>query len=319
MMVDICVIMSVYNEPLLYVKQSVESILNQTKHDFKFVIVCDNPRRLELIEFLDNYRQKDQRIVLFINLKNSGLAKSLNTAFRLVEAKYYARMDADDIAYPMRLERQFEYMEENPTCDIHSSCRTLIDDMQVEIRQEIPHKLTSKDMKKVLLKGCPITHPTIMVRREVYQKLAGYRDLPVAEDYDFYLRALNAGFTIEKTADVLLSYRINPASLTHSNVYKTICLTHYIQSLYRKRLKGQEDSYSKEGVNEFVNRLQLDNPFFVKKRNAIWEKFKAFQSQKNYISLLFLLIRTPWLLRYVAEGIVYKYTLNKFRKVSTNV
>lgn len=318
-MVDICVTMGIYNEPLEYIEQSIESILGQTKKEFKLVIICDNPERLEIATYLQAYQQKDSRILFHINEQNIGQAASVNKAINLVDAKYYARLDSDDVAYPERLEVQFTYMEANQDCAIVSSCHSLLNDSQLAYQDEIPYQLSPHGLRKILLWGCPILHSSIMVRGEVYRKLGGYRSLPVAEDYDFYLRALTAGYNIEKTSDVLLAYRINPNSLTHSNIYKTICLTHYIRRTYRERLRKGRDSHSEEKILAFVNQYQLDNPVYIQKRNQIWEKFKAFQSQKKYISLLFLLMGTPWLSRYVLEGIFYKYTLNKFRKVKPHV
>ncbi|HEL2734469.1 MULTISPECIES: glycosyltransferase [Streptococcus] len=318
-MVDICVIMSVYNEPLEYVEQSIDSILNQTKKDFQFLIICDNPMRSELLEFLSDYEMVDSRITISVNDTNIGLAASLNRAINLVEARYYVRMDADDVSFQHRLEVQFAYMEANKDCAIISSCHSLLNDSQLAYQEEIPYQLSPHGLRKILLWGCPILHSSIMVRGEVYRKLGGYRSLPVAEDYDFYLRALTAGCNIEKISDVLLTYRINPNSMTHSNIYKTICLTHYIRRMYRERLRKGQDSHSEEKLLAFVNQYQLDNPVYIQKRNQIWENFKAFKSKKQYLFLLFLLIKTPWLSKYVLEGIFYKYTLNKFRKVIPHV
>ncbi|HEL1986504.1 TPA: glycosyltransferase, partial [Streptococcus suis] len=289
-MVDICVIMSVYNEPLEYVEQSINSILSQTKKAFQFLIICDNPMRSELLEFLSDYEMVDSRITISVNDTNIGLAASLNRAINLVEARYYVRMDADDVSFQHRLEVQFAYMEANKDCAIISSCHSLLNDSQLLYQEEIPYQLSPEGLRKILLWGCPILHSSIMVRGEVYRELGGYRSLPVAEDYDFYLRALTAGYNIEKISDVLLTYRINPNSMTHSNIYKTICLTHYIRRMYRERLRKGQDSHSEEKLLAFANRHQLDNPVYIQKRNQIWENFKAFQSQKKYISLLFLLM-----------------------------
>lgn len=106
--------MSVYNEPVDWMRQAIESILNQTYKDFEFIIVNDNPEREENQLVLNEYRDKDSRISVLCNDQNIGLTKSLNKGLENANCEFVARMDADDIAFPDRLKLQLQYLLNNP-------------------------------------------------------------------------------------------------------------------------------------------------------------------------------------------------------------
>lgn len=105
----ISVVMSVYNGER-YLGEAVESIFNQTFSDFEFIIINDGStdRTPEILTEIDDPRAK------VINQPNRGLTASLNRAIRLAKGEYIARMDADDISEPTRLERQVEVLDRDP-------------------------------------------------------------------------------------------------------------------------------------------------------------------------------------------------------------
>ena len=104
----ISVIMTAYNTEK-YIKEAIESILNQTFKDFEFIIVddgsTDNTRLI-----IEEYAKKDRRIKILYNKKNLGIVKSLNKAIAIAKGKYIARMDSDDVSKLNRLEKQFVFM-----------------------------------------------------------------------------------------------------------------------------------------------------------------------------------------------------------------
>ena len=109
----ISVIMSVYNEPLDWVQESIDSILQQTFGNFEFIIINDNPNNKELFDFLITNKIKDNRIIIINNDENIGLTKSLNKGLERAKGEYIARMDADDISLPERLEKQINFLNTN--------------------------------------------------------------------------------------------------------------------------------------------------------------------------------------------------------------
>ena len=118
----ISVIMSTYREDEQFLRKAIESILIQTYTEFEFLIVADDPKNNELIEILREYEKKDARIHIYINKKNMGLANSLNALLKVAQGEFIARMDADDISMPDRLENQIVYMRQHQadviSCDV---------------------------------------------------------------------------------------------------------------------------------------------------------------------------------------------------------
>ena len=104
-------VMPVFNTPVSYLKEAVDSILTQTVKDFEFIIINDGST-YSCKEYLESL--SDPRIRIIHNEKNLGITKSLNIGLREARGKYIARMDDDDISIPIRFEKQFAFMESNP-------------------------------------------------------------------------------------------------------------------------------------------------------------------------------------------------------------
>ena len=117
----VSVVMSFYKEPLQWMNLALDSILDQTFRDFEIILICDNPDYKEGIAYAQKRAEQDSRVRLIINDTNIGLTKSLNKGIRLAEGKYIARMDADDIAFPQRFEKQVEFLENNPDVSVCAS------------------------------------------------------------------------------------------------------------------------------------------------------------------------------------------------------
>lgn len=179
--------MSVYNG-LPYLKEAVASILSQTYKNFQFIIV-DDASTDETWKYLKNL--KDKRIKLIKNKKNLGLAASLNIALRAAQGDYVARMDADDISLPQRLENQVKFLLKNPQIDICGTWAKLIDENNQIIGKV--HKPTNDEkIKKMNTWITGLIHPTWLARRKVFEKLNGYDTrYDMAEDYEFLIRAAN--------------------------------------------------------------------------------------------------------------------------------
>ena len=108
----ISVIMSTYNREN-YLPAAMESILNQTYTDFEFIII-DDASTDNTAKLLQEYQEKDSRIVVISNPQNLGYNKNLTTGFKLAKGKYLARMDDDDISLPTRFEKQVDFLEKTP-------------------------------------------------------------------------------------------------------------------------------------------------------------------------------------------------------------
>lgn len=205
-MPEISVIMGVYNERKQeQVELAVDSILQQSFSDIEFII-CDDGSVAECYEWLQHYCEKDDRILLLRHSKNQGLSWALNTCLKRASGKYIARMDADDISRSDRFQKQWEYLEGHPEIAMVGTGADLFN-TEGCWGQRIPPQYPEKED---FLMGSPFIHPTIMMRREVYQDLGGYSTESYAErteDYDLFMRMYAKGYRAVNLQEALLQYR----------------------------------------------------------------------------------------------------------------
>ncbi len=200
-----------------YLKLAVDSIISQTYTNFEFIIIDDGSNDNSL-EYLN--RLKEKRIKLINNKTNLGIAKTLNKAIELSRGKYIVRMDSDDIAYPNRLEIQLQFILSNQEISLCGTWAGKINKKGQRVGV-IKYPISHKIIKKVLPYYNPVIHPSWMVKKEVYEKLHGYKNgYNGAEDYEFLLRAKNQ-FRIANVPKILLKYRTSSQSQSRVRI-KTI-------------------------------------------------------------------------------------------------
>ena len=232
----ISVVMSVYNSED-YLKESIDSILKQTYKNFEFIIINDGSTdsSADLIK-----RYQDKRIVFINRGKNRGLSYSLNEGIKKSKGRYIARMDADDISMLDRLNKQLEYLRENPSIDILGGQEINIDKKGKKQSATSLKPLEYNQIKAVSKYSCPLNHPTYMAKKEVYSQLNGYREIfTYGQDYDFILRAIDRGFVIKNMPDILLYYRIYPGSQSIEKRRKQLFLTRHAIKLHHQRLSAE--------------------------------------------------------------------------------
>lgn len=171
---QVSVIMGVYNQwNREALQKAVKSILNQTLTDFEFIIYDDGSDP-EVAGYIRELEKLDERIVLIGKEENHGLAFSLNMCIGVAKGKYIARMDADDIALPERLQVQYDFMEQHKEY-AWCGCNTrLFDENGVWGERKMPELPSDKDY----LPFSPFIHPTVMYRRKLFEKNEGYHVSP---------------------------------------------------------------------------------------------------------------------------------------------
>ncbi|MCI8643716.1 MAG: glycosyltransferase [Lachnospiraceae bacterium] len=277
----ISVIMSTYNEKEEWLHLSIKSILNQTWSELEFIIVNDNPDNKALKEVLDEYMRKDNRITVIQNEKNLGLAASMNIAWKRAKGKYVARMDADDISVLTRLEKEVEYLERN-SLDLLASNKINISEKGEHTGgyQKIPQ---GRRAEQLLPYVNIINHPSVLMKRDLFETTGGYRELVPAEDYDLWLRMLTLEYKIGVLDEPLIYYRLRNNGISMSNNYKQFLLVNYVKGLYRERRKNKgTDSFSEENLESYLrkrfketNRIRYDSArqcFY--KGKCMWKKRK---------------------------------------------
>jgi len=198
-----------------YVREAVESILNQTMRDFEFIIVDDGSTDTTR-DIIREYMSRDGRIVL-AEKPFTGLADSLNTGLRCSRAPFIARMDADDISMPDRLGVQLSWLSRHADVGVlGTGCRI------INAKGEFTGRYVSASGDRRSIIRCimrpgnsvPIIHPSVMMQRDVVLRAGGYSErMLVCEDTDLWLR-VSAFSELHVIPDVLLLLRKHPGCVS---------------------------------------------------------------------------------------------------------
>ncbi|ODS41485.1 MAG: hypothetical protein A7315_06020 [Candidatus Altiarchaeales archaeon WOR_SM1_79] len=207
----VTVLMSVYNGEK-YLREAVDSILNQTFKDFEFLIINDGSTD-RTAEILKSYH--DLRINIITNEKNIGLTKSLNKGLKVARGEYIARMDADDISIPKRLEAEYAFLKSHPRVGVVSSDVHFIDKKSRKIGTwKSCH--TPEDLYYTLNFINCVAHSTIMFRKDVIREIGNYDETIIrAQDYDLWCR-LSKVTKIYKIQEVLVLFRKTKDNISHT-------------------------------------------------------------------------------------------------------
>lgn len=218
---QISVVMPVYNGEQ-FVAKAVESILNQTFNDFELIIIDDKStdNSVKIIKSFD-----DSRIKLIQNERNFGIATSLNKGIKYARGQYIARMDADDISYPNRLEEQISFLEKNPGVSVLGTYASLFDeDGRIWGNHRRPVVPTLRDW----LWGSQVIHASVMMRKQDVQDAGGYDSRTYrVEDYDLWLRMFKKGYVIRTLPKILYAIHWDLSDYNRKNLKSLVSETKY--------------------------------------------------------------------------------------------
>ena len=208
----VTVLMPVYNGKK-YLGEAIESILNQTFTDFEFLIINDGSTD-QSTQIINSFN--DLRIKLIKNEENLGLTKSLNKGLDLAKGKYIARMDADDISLPKRLEIQVKFMDNNPSIGITGSWVKIFGEQIKSFVKKFP--ANSNEIMTLLLFNNALSHPSVIMRKTFLDRnnLKYDETLIYSQDYELWTRAFKH-FRISNIKKVLLLYRVHGKRVTQIN------------------------------------------------------------------------------------------------------
>ena len=182
-MPKVSVLTPLYNTNPQYLRECIDSILNQTFTDFEFLILNDSPDNKEIEKIVKSY--KDKRIKYYKNEKNIGISASRNKLLDLAKGEYIAIFDHDDISLPERLSQEVEYL------DSHLDIGVVSSNLQYFPSNSITkHPTENLEIKKYLMFGMVVAHTAMMVRKSILDKYnIRYEEaFSPAEDYMFVLR-----------------------------------------------------------------------------------------------------------------------------------
>lgn len=242
---EISVIMSVYNGED-YLCEAVESVINQTFKNWELIIINDCSTD-GTGKILADFAAKDERVKVHTNEVNLRLPTSLNKAISLSKGKYIARMDADDICLPNRLQKQYEFMEKNNDVAL-SSCRFMTVKNGVYMSGGAGGRCDNEALKAMLLIGNPILHPGVIAKAEVMKSLCYDTTLTCTEDLELWTRMVMENFQIQILPECLVIYRLHDKQITgttlarqHTEVLKI--QEKYYAALLNKMSDEQQEFY----------------------------------------------------------------------------
>lgn len=220
-----------------YLRRAIDSILAQTFSDFEFIIINDGSTDAT-IDIINE--SSDPRIVFLSNQSSLGLSRSLNLGLEMARGEYVARMDADDISLPHRLDKQVRFMDEHPGVIVLGTGFSFIDvngSHMADCQFPFEHEL----IVWALPFYNPVAHPTVMMRTFAIKELGGYDTaFRSAQDYDLWFRVASRGKIANlQEICVYLRQHQGQVSRAHSNDQLDCALSiaeKYIISTLHKRV-----------------------------------------------------------------------------------
>lgn len=254
----ITVLMSVYNGEK-YLREAIDSILNQTFTDFEFLIVSDGSTD-GTAEILQSYH--DPRIKIINNEKNRGLTKSLNKGLGMAKGEYIARMDADDISLPNRFEEQLKYLERYPETVVLGTSIYVINGAGKLLMKEI----APSDPSKILLNNNAFTHGSVIFKKAVVDELGYYNELfRYSQDYELWLK-IAKHYKVSNLTRPLYTRRFHEENIRLANVEQAMLYHFLAQKLNKNKLTADMlDKIKKGGVSELY-------PYLNTQEKAIFHK-----------------------------------------------
>jgi glycosyltransferase involved in cell wall biosynthesis len=214
----VSILMPLRNEER-YLPAALASLFNQTLPEWELVAVDDGSNDATPAILADAARC-DQRIRVF-RRESGGLVAALNEGLSLCRTPLVARMDGDDISHPRRLELQVAYLEANPgtglvACNFRHFPRSMLK-QGMRTYESWQNGLDSHDViMKDLYVESPFVHPSVMVRRDLLERLGGYNDHLWPEDYDLWLRMAAAGTRFARLPFTGFFWRDHPDRATRT-------------------------------------------------------------------------------------------------------
>lgn len=234
----VTLLMPVYNAGR-FVGETVDSVLAQTMGDFEFLIIDDGSTD-DSLSTLRRFASADSRIRL-ISRPNTGYIAALNEGLEKASAPLIARLDADDLADPRRLELQLVRMSAEPDLVALGSNATAIDEAGRPLG-DYPVPLTHDEIEASHLRGSSaIHHPAVMLRAEAVRRVGGYRgQFMPCEDFDLWLRLAEVG-PVANLPEPLLKKRLFVGSAVATNLEKQRRLVEQIlrETWQRRGLAGE--------------------------------------------------------------------------------
>lgn len=268
-----------------YLGATLASLANQSSQNFRLYIICEDVNKEFLEKQLKKFESDYSPVVLDVN-SGAGISSALNLGIKSGKGKYIARIDADDIMHPNRIQYQTEFLDSHSDIGILGSQATIIDGEGNRIgHTRLP--TSNKQIKNLLIYRNAFVHPSVMMRRNLFLNLKGFdSNFDGAEDYEFWTRAsrLTKFFNLSQE---LVEYRFHANQVTRNNRAERQILEATIQRKYLELFPESEISSTKKR-----NQLIL-NSIIVRAFQTNQEKSNFMKGYASHVELYAFALRHP--------------------------
>jgi len=302
---QVSILMAVFNNQCT-VFRAIKSILNQTFEDFEFLILNDASTDSSW-EIINSF--KDKRIKVINNQRNLGLTRSLNKLIKLSRGKYIARMDADDVSLPTRLDRQFKFLSDNPEFILLGSSYHIINNKE-KIIKEVKYNTSPERIYYDITFQNIFAHSSVIFQRDKIISLGGYNQkLRYAQDFSLWYKLTREGKTWIMP-DILIQWNDSKVNIS-SNKYKEQSITSRKIFIDNLRELGVNDKVLEEAIwfHNYYSKDYLNCP-----RDKLR---KAFDSLME-ISVLLIKKAPTFYNRNMIEEIVYRNLVDLLASIYKN-
>jgi glycosyltransferase involved in cell wall biosynthesis len=312
----ISVLMPMFNAAQ-YVEEAIQSIRRQTYPNWELIIIddCSTDGSVAVVKKL---KKEDPRIKLYRNPKNLGIGSTMNEALRHAKGSFLARMDADDVAFPERLEKQVSYLLNHHDVGIVGSYMVEINEHNdVIAARKVP--LDHESISRSMINTQTIQNSTNMINPKLipaHQLRYDGRYSPV-DDLDFWFRQLNH-VRFANIPEYLMGYRKHTNNSSLKNIKKTFALTHQI------RLKALTKYGYTTGFTQIaIHALQALIVFTIPNRMlyGLFKLWKGDAVKKTHLNITDASIaaRTPLHLKHIpayqSETYMSSYVMRLMKKM----
>ena len=294
-----------------FIESAIKSILNQTFKEFEFLIIDDGSYD-ETSEIVSRF--KDSRIKYFLR-KHFGFSNAANFGLNLANNEYIARMDADDLALPERLQVQVDFLNKHPEYDVISCWYALFSKKNISYLVKTP--ISHNNIIDRLALHSDICHPGVVFSKRTIHTLGGYKN-KTREDYDLWLR-IKDKVKFYNIPEVLMLLRDRADSLSRFSIDENNYLVRTAQKKYytfnpqsNEKIKGFENLYELEGWREW---------FYGNKTKArvIWKTNNMINIKKLNLLIAYFLTFSPLVIFNKIRNFRIKYRFNYIFNTSKTV
>lgn len=223
-----------------FLAEAIDSLLTQSLRELELVVVDDGSTD-DTPAILAGYAAADQRVVV-LNQTNTGRTAALNRGIGVARGSLVARLDADDVALPERLERQVGFLREHPETALVGGAVRLIDE-RGRAFGDTQYPATDAEIRRAFAYTTPFVHSAVMLRREAFDRVGGYRtSLAGTEDLDLWLR-IAEHYELANLPQLVVAYRMHSGQETVRALEQQVlcCVGAHVSA--RARARREQDPF----------------------------------------------------------------------------